>query len=77
MLGSMLVGILSVGLVLTGCSSGTEQGTAGTPTAKEAPATDQTLVIARQSDANNLDPHFISAINAASVVHHKVYEGLV
>ncbi len=77
MLGSMLVGILSVGLVLTGCSSGTEQGGAGTPTAKEAPATDQTLVIARQSDANNLDPHFISAINAASVVHHNVYEGLV
>ncbi|MCZ6992312.1 ABC transporter substrate-binding protein, partial [Salmonella enterica] len=27
--------------------------------------------------ANNLDPQFIGSINAASVVHQKVYEGLV
>jgi peptide/nickel transport system substrate-binding protein len=77
MLGMMVASVLSIGLVLTGCSSGADQGAAGTSPAKEAPAAGQTLIIARQSDANNLDPHFISAINAASVVQGKVYEGLV
>ncbi|WP_312111274.1 glutathione ABC transporter substrate-binding protein [Brevibacillus reuszeri] len=74
---TLLVSVLGVGIVLAGCSSGNEQGTT-TPTAGADPAAkSQTLIIARQSDANNLDPHFISAINAASVVHHKVYEGLI
>lgn len=35
------------------------------------------LTIARLSDADNLDPHFITNIPSASVVYHKVYENLV
>lgn len=64
---------------LTGCSSNQEvNGTKNeSKSAATAPKEGKTLIIARLSDANNLDPHFISSINAASVVHHKVYEGLV
>ncbi|MFP3513751.1 glutathione ABC transporter substrate-binding protein, partial [Peribacillus sp. SIMBA_075] len=69
--------VLGVGIVLAGCSSGNEQGTSTTVAGTDPAPKNQTLIIARQSDANNLDPHFISAINAASVVHHKVYEGLI
>ncbi|OLO42314.1 glutathione ABC transporter substrate-binding protein [Alkalihalophilus pseudofirmus] len=36
-----------------------------------------TLVIVRLSDAENLDHHFMSTINAASVTHRSIYEGLV
>ncbi len=43
----------------------------------EAPKDGGTLIIARLSDADNLDPQFSSTLNAASVVHQKVYEGLV
>ncbi|RNB97019.1 hypothetical protein EDM60_05850 [Brevibacillus parabrevis] len=73
----LMSGVLGVGLVLAGCSAQPEQGAADNPAKSEAADGTQTLIIARQSDANNLDPHFISAINAASVVHHKVYEGLI
>ncbi|WDV96866.1 glutathione ABC transporter substrate-binding protein [Brevibacillus parabrevis] len=73
----LMSGVLGVGLVLAGCSAQPEQGAVDNPAKSEAADGTQTLIIARQSDANNLDPHFISAINAASVVHHKVYEGLI
>ncbi|MED4781814.1 glutathione ABC transporter substrate-binding protein [Brevibacillus choshinensis] len=69
--------VLMAGLLVTGCSTGKEQATASKPAGNEAQSAPKTLIIARQSDANNLDPHFISAINAASVVQHKVYEGLI
>jgi peptide/nickel transport system substrate-binding protein len=36
-----------------------------------------TLIITRLSDAENLDHHFMSTINAASTTHRKIYEGLV
>ncbi|WP_301171330.1 glutathione ABC transporter substrate-binding protein [Brevibacillus nitrificans] len=74
----VLTSVLSTGLLLSGCSNGSETGAVSKQAGSEASASAQkTLIIARQSDANNLDPHFISAINAASVVHHKVYEGLI
>ncbi|WP_411503855.1 glutathione ABC transporter substrate-binding protein [Brevibacillus centrosporus] len=74
----MLTGVLGVGLLLSGCSNGGETGGSSKQAGAEASDSAQKiLIIARQSDANNLDPHFISAINAASVVHHKVYEGLI
>lgn len=75
--GSVLVGVLSVGMLLAGCSTASEQSAGGNVSGAEPAKSSQTLIIARQSDANNLDPHFISAINAASVVHHNVYEGLI
>lgn len=74
---------VAVSAALAGCSSGQEasQGTNGaaqpgasTPAAGK---TGGTLVIARLSDANNLDPHFLTQINSAAIIHHKVYEGLV
>lgn len=75
--GSVLAGVLGVGMLLSGCSTANEKSTGGAVTGAEPAKSSQTLIIARQSDANNLDPHFISAINAASVVHHNVYEGLI
>lgn len=74
----LLATVVGLGVMLAGCSgAGGGQEAAGTPSASETKEADKTLIIARQSDANNLDPHFISAINAASVVQHKVYEGLI
>lgn len=70
---------IAVSAALAGCSSGqdasTSAGQAGGTA--EAGKTGGTLVIARLSDANNLDPHFLSQIPSAAIVHHKVYEGLV
>ncbi|TBL73318.1 glutathione ABC transporter substrate-binding protein [Paenibacillus thalictri] len=68
---------LIVALTLAGCSSGktTSEGNAG---AAAAPSkTGGTLVIARLSDANNLDPHYSNQNESNSIVLHKVYEGLV
>ncbi|WP_281868498.1 glutathione ABC transporter substrate-binding protein [Brevibacillus parabrevis] len=71
-----LIGLLLAVTMLAACSMATEP-----PAEKEdlpAKAVEGgTLTIVRMSDAGNLDPHFISTINAASVVHQKVYEGLV
>jgi peptide/nickel transport system substrate-binding protein len=64
-------------LLLTACSIGQEPPANNQPPTKQAAKEGGTLIIARMSDAANLDPHFISTINAASVVHQKVYEGLV
>ncbi|RNB82394.1 glutathione ABC transporter substrate-binding protein [Brevibacillus fluminis] len=66
----------TLAVVMAGCSAKTETGS-GQAVKSSSPTQSETLVIARLSDANNLDPHFISSINAASVVHQKVYEGLV
>lgn len=62
-------------LLLTGCSTqldATQSGESGSAVNEE-----NTLVIARLSDAENLDHQFMSTINAASVTYGKVYEGLV
>jgi peptide/nickel transport system substrate-binding protein len=62
--------------VITACSTNKDVSTKGND--KEKASKDGgTLVIARLSDAENLDHHFMSTINAASVTHSKIYEGLV
>ncbi|WP_412680574.1 glutathione ABC transporter substrate-binding protein [Brevibacillus centrosporus] len=74
--------------VLAGCSTGQQASsspnganapTSSQPGAAPAPAASSggTLIIARLSDANNLDPHFSTQINSMAVVQHKLYEGLV
>lgn len=70
---------VAVSAALAGCSSGQETGNPGGQATTAAPAgkSGGTLVIARLSDANNLDPHFLTQINSAAIIHHKVYEGLV
>jgi peptide/nickel transport system substrate-binding protein len=68
--------ILILAMVMSGCSTSKD---AGTKTEKKGTAGKQggTLVIVRQSDAENLDQQFMSTINAASITHRKIYEGLV
>lgn len=84
----MLQSILALSVlfttVLAGCSSGqpaSPSNSASTTVSSQtgaAPATGGgTLIIARLSDANNLDPHFSTQINSMAVVQHKLYEGLV
>ncbi|MEC1522635.1 glutathione ABC transporter substrate-binding protein [Neobacillus niacini] len=74
-LGTFLL-IMFIAIVITGCSTkkdaSTKQNNGDT-----ASHDGGTLVIARLSDAENLDHHFMSTINAASVTHGKIYEGLV
>ncbi|MFK9090350.1 glutathione ABC transporter substrate-binding protein [Bacillus salipaludis] len=68
--------VLMMAIVINGCSTNmsvsTKDNNKGT-----ASNNGGTLVIARLSDAENLDHHFMSTINAASVTHMKIYEGLV
>ncbi|KWW21869.1 MULTISPECIES: glutathione ABC transporter substrate-binding protein [Bacillaceae] len=71
-----LILVMFIGLIITGCSSNngvSETANDSSVASKEG----GTLVIARLSDAENLDQQFMSTINAASVTHHKIYEGLV
>lgn len=64
-------------LALVGCSISKTPESESQPPIKKDAKEGGTLIIARMSDAANLDPHFMSTINAASVIHQKVYEGLV
>lgn len=74
---------VAVSATLAGCSqapapeAGTNANTSGQTAAPGTGKAGGTLVIARLSDANNLDPHFLTQINSAAIIHHKVYEGLV
>ncbi|TGU91778.1 glutathione ABC transporter substrate-binding protein, partial [Mesorhizobium sp. M00.F.Ca.ET.186.01.1.1] len=74
---------VAVSAALAGCSqapapeAGTNANTSGQTAAPGTGKAGGTLVIARLSDANNLDPHFLTQINSAAIIHHKVYEGLV
>jgi peptide/nickel transport system substrate-binding protein len=68
--------VMLMAIMITGCStnksaskSGSEKGAASNEGGS--------LVIVRLADAENLDHHFMNTINAASVTHGKVYEGLV
>lgn len=70
-LGLVITGLL----LLTGCSTQLSSDDKSSSNAQSADA--DTLIIARLSDAENLDHQFMSTINAASVTHGKVYEGLV
>ncbi|WP_301171333.1 glutathione ABC transporter substrate-binding protein [Brevibacillus nitrificans] len=85
---SMLALTVLLATVLAGCSTGQQASSsptgANTTTSSQsgaapAPAASSggTLIIARLSDANNLDPHFSTQINSMAVVQHKLYEGLV
>lgn len=68
--------VMLMAIVFTGCS--TNKGVSKEGNDKDTASKDGgTLVIARLSDAENLDHHFMNTINAASVTHGKVYEGLV
>ena len=75
---------VAVSAALAGCSqapapeAGANANSSGqTAAPTEGGKAGGTLVIARLSDANNLDPHFLTQINSAAIIHHKVYEGLV
>ncbi|WP_088044433.1 glutathione ABC transporter substrate-binding protein [Bacillus sp. EAC] len=68
--------VLLTAVAITGCSSNQSVGTKSNNSSNESKG-GSTLVIARLSDAENLDQQFMSTINAASVTHHKIYEGLV
>ncbi|MDF2684663.1 MAG: glutathione transporter substrate-binding protein, partial [Brevibacillus sp.] len=72
-----LVGVLALVMTGMGCRMNQHETVEQPPPAYAPTKEGGTLVIARMSDANNLDPHFISTINAASVVYQQVYEGLV
>ncbi|GHI00566.1 glutathione ABC transporter substrate-binding protein [Neobacillus kokaensis] len=73
--GRLLLFMLIV-VVISGCSTNQDVSSKdnnGKGSSKEG----GTLIIARLSDPENLDHHFMSTINAASVTHSKIYEGLV
>ncbi|MDX5474916.1 MAG: glutathione ABC transporter substrate-binding protein [Bacillaceae bacterium] len=72
-----LVMFVLVTMIIAGCSTAKSDKQEGTSKADGADNKGGTLVITRQSDAENLDHQFMSTINAASVTHGKVYEGLV
>jgi peptide/nickel transport system substrate-binding protein len=68
--------VMIMAIIITGCSSNNDVSTTESDP-NRASNEGGTLVIARLSDAENLDQQFMSTINAASVTHHKIYEGLV
>lgn len=72
----VMIGIMILMLAISGCSTnmGVSSGDQGDGQASNK---ENSLVIARLSDVENLDHHFMSTINAASVTHGKIYEGLV
>ncbi|WP_217586263.1 glutathione ABC transporter substrate-binding protein [Lentibacillus saliphilus] len=71
----MMVFVLILGACSTG-GSGTDDNGEGNE-AGGAGEKGGTLKIAIQSDATNMDPHFITNIPTANVLHGKVYETLV
>ncbi|MGM1033607.1 MAG: glutathione ABC transporter substrate-binding protein [Bacillota bacterium] len=73
--GKLFLGMI-MAIIITGCSSNNDVSTTESDP-NRASNEGGTLVIARLSDAENLDQQFMSTINAASVTHHKIYEGLV
>ncbi|KOR85898.1 ABC transporter substrate-binding protein [Bacillus sp. FJAT-22058] len=73
--GKLFLGTI-MAIIITGCSSNNDVSTTESDP-NRASNEGGTLVIARLSDAENLDQQFMSTINAASVTHHKIYEGLV
>ncbi|GKV70562.1 glutathione ABC transporter substrate-binding protein [Sporosarcina sp. NCCP-2716] len=73
----LLAGILL--LVLQACSTGGSKsdGKADGDKADGKAEEGGTLTVVRLSDATGLDPHFITDIPSANVIHGKVYETLV
>ncbi len=65
-------------LILQACSTGGKSDTKDKDQAKGDEASNGgTLTVVRLSDATGLDPHFITDIPSANVIHGKVYETLV
>ncbi|WNS76242.1 glutathione ABC transporter substrate-binding protein [Bacillus sp. DTU_2020_1000418_1_SI_GHA_SEK_038] len=73
---TMLFTVILIVLLIAGCSTKKDVSTNDNETG-EGSKDGGTLVIVRLSDADNLDHQFSSTINAVSVTHRKVYEGLV
>ncbi|WP_026581775.1 glutathione ABC transporter substrate-binding protein [Bacillus sp. J33] len=71
-----LILVMMMAVLYTGCSTNQDVSSSKNTGSKTSDS-GGTLVIARLSDAENLDHHFMSTINAASVTHNKIYEGLV
>jgi len=69
--------VIACTLAVTGCSSGNNAADTGNAGSTAEPKTGGTLVIARLSDANNLDPQYSTQINSMAITQHKIYEGLV
>lgn len=65
---------LLVVTILQACS--TANNDAGKPTDSKSSLADE-LIVLRASDATSLDPHFITDIPSANIIHGKVYETLV
>ncbi|WP_423801969.1 glutathione ABC transporter substrate-binding protein [Neobacillus sp. SAB-20_R2A] len=75
-LGKFFIVMLIMMVIMAGCST-KKDVSSDTKKSDSAAKEGGTLVIARLSDAENLDHHFMSTINAASITHRKIYEGLV
>ncbi|MFD1781017.1 glutathione ABC transporter substrate-binding protein [Fredinandcohnia salidurans] len=73
-IGVIFVVFLSL-FVIAGCSTGNSTSTEDNE--EKGSKEEDTLIITRLSDVENLDHHFMGTINAASVTHGKIYEGLV
>lgn len=63
---SCFIAILCLSVFLAGCSSNAKTGNEGS--GSKGTKEGGVLTIARLSDADNLDPHFITNIPSASVV---------
>lgn len=70
----LILCMLLITFVLTACN-GEKEATTTDANTKGNPG--GTLVVARQADAESLDPQFTSSISTVSIVHHHVYENLV
>ncbi|WP_209121796.1 glutathione ABC transporter substrate-binding protein [Alkalihalobacillus sp. BA299] len=68
--------VMVLAILITGCSTNQDVNTKESDQDKVT-KDGGTLVIVRLSDAENLDHHFMSTINSASITHSKIYEGLV
>ncbi|CAM5611491.1 Glutathione ABC transporter substrate-binding protein OS=Lysinibacillus sphaericus OX=1421 GN=LS41612_06010 PE=3 SV=1 [Lysinibacillus sphaericus] len=70
----LLLALMTV-VLLQACSTASNNSTEG---AKEgAKSVGGELIVLRASDATSLDPHFITDIPSANIIHGKVYETLV
>lgn len=74
-IGNLFFGML-VAFLISGCSTNKNVSTKENDK-NQSSENGSTLIITRLSDAENLDHHFMSTINAASTTHRKIYEGLV
>lgn len=72
----ILVLLMVMVMIITGCSTN-KNASSNKNENGDIARSGGTLVVVRLSDAENLDHHFMNTINAASITHGKVYEGLV